>query len=85
MNEYDTYMMTINNIFKDIEELKNGYRTPDNMSYINNIFEYKDALVKGLSNFSKEKKVDISQELLSVLSTPKESISTSQKIEELGL
>lgn len=85
MNEKDLYNKTIETIFKDIEELKGKLTSQDNLSYISNIEDFKSHMSKYAESFDPNKKNEVPKELLEILSEPTSNISTTQKIEELGL
>ncbi len=85
MNEKDLYNKTIETIFKDIEELKEKLTFQDNLSYISNIEDFKSHMSKYAESFDPNKKNEVPKELLEILNEPTSNISTTQKIEELGL
>lgn len=85
MNEKDLYNKTIETIFKDIEELKGKLTSQDNLSYVSNIEDFKSHMSKYAESFDPNKKNEVPKELLEILSEPTSNISTTQKIEELGL
>ena len=85
MNEKDLYNKTIETIFKDIEELKEKLTSQDNLSYVSNIEDFKSHMSKYAESFDPNKKNEVPKELLEILSEPTSNISTTQKIEELGL
>lgn len=55
MSEYNQYVTAINKIFDYLAKMKAGWNSQDNLSYIENIEEYKSIVANNVSLF-KEKK-----------------------------
>lgn len=55
MSEYNQYVTAINKIFDHLAKMKAGWNSQDNISYIENIEEYKSIVANSVSLF-KEKK-----------------------------
>ncbi len=53
MSEYNQYITAVNKIFDYLSKMKVGWNSPDNLSYIESIEEYKESVVKNLSLFEK--------------------------------
>lgn len=55
MIEYDTYVKEVNNIFSILEKLKNNWPNNDNLNHIEEINQYKRAVIMGANFLNKQK------------------------------
>lgn len=55
MNEYEKYVTEVNSIFAILEKLKNNWNNNDNLAHIEQINEYRKAVIQG-ANFLEKKK-----------------------------
>ena len=55
MKEYDTYVREVNNIFSILENLKNTWPNNDNLNHIDEINQYKRAVIQGANFLNKQK------------------------------
>lgn len=55
MKEYDTYVREVNNIFSILENLKNTWPNNDNLNHIEEINQYKRAVIQGANFLNKQK------------------------------
>lgn len=54
MSEYDMYVKEVNNIFSNLEKLKNSWANNDNLSHIEEINQYKRAVIQGANFIAKQ-------------------------------
>lgn len=57
MKEYDIYVKEVNNIFSILENLKNKWPNNDNLNHIDEINQYKRAVIQGANFLNKQKTV----------------------------
>lgn len=57
MTEYKQYVEAVNKIFEYITIMKQDWPNPDNISYIENIEQYKQVVIDSASLFSDKKVV----------------------------
>lgn len=55
MKEYDLYVKEVNNIFSILEKLKNSWPNNDNLTHIEEINQYKKAVINGANYLEKQK------------------------------
>lgn len=55
MNEYDTYVKEVNNVFSILENLKNTWPNNDNLNHIDEINQYKRVVIQGANFLNKQK------------------------------
>lgn len=65
MSEYNLYVKTINIIFENLEKMKNGWKSIDNLNYIESIEEYKKVISKNSDLFKNQNlnKIEVLEEL----------------------
>ncbi len=51
MNEYNSYVNSINKIFECLNKMKNNWTDQDNLSYIESIEEYKKVVIDSAEVF----------------------------------
>ena len=51
MKEYNQYVTAVNKIFDYLSKMKAGWQSIDNINYIENIEEYKQAIIKNADIF----------------------------------
>lgn len=51
MKEYNQYVTAVNKIFDYLAKMKAGWQSIDNINYIENIEEYKQAIIKNADIF----------------------------------
>ena len=56
MNEYESYVTEINKIFSLLEKLKNSWTNNDNLNHIEDINEYKRAVIQAANFLEKKQK-----------------------------
>ncbi len=56
MGDYEKYVTEVNNVFAIIEKLKSNWSNTDNSSYIEEINEYKNAVIKAAGFLQQQKK-----------------------------
>ena len=57
MNDYEKYVTEVNNIFSLLEKLKNSWTNNDSLNSIEEINEFKDAVIRGANYLgNKDKK-----------------------------
>ena len=66
MNDYEKYVTEVNNIFSILEKLKNGWTNSDNLNHIEQINEFRRAVISGANFLEKnqrneERKVELSK------------------------
>ncbi|MDO5002905.1 MAG: hypothetical protein Q4E39_01570 [bacterium] len=54
MNEYENYVKEVNNIFSILEKLKNSWSNNDSLTHIEEINQFKKAVIKGADFLDKE-------------------------------
>ncbi len=64
MNDYEKYVTEVNNIFSILEKLKNGWTNSDNLNHIEQINEFRRAVISGANFLEKnqrneERKVEL--------------------------
>ena len=55
MKDYDTYVKEVNSIFSILEKLKNTWPNNDNLNHIDEINQYKRAVINGANFLGKQK------------------------------
>ena len=53
MNDYEKYVTEVNNIFSVLDKTKNGWTNNDNLSFIEEINEFKKSVIEGASIIQK--------------------------------
>lgn len=56
MGEYEKYVTEVNNIFALLEKLKANWKNNDNLAHIEQINEYRKAVIQGANYLEKIKK-----------------------------
>lgn len=56
MNEYESYVTEVNKIFSLLEKLKNSWTNNDNLNHIEDINEYKKAVIQAANFLEKQQK-----------------------------
>lgn len=56
MSDYNQYITAINKIFDYLAKMKAGWNSSDNLSYIENIEEYKQLVINSVDMFKKTEK-----------------------------
>lgn len=59
MNDYEKYVTEVNNIFSLLEKLKNTWTNNDNLSYIEEINEFKNVVIRGANYLEKKDKKEV--------------------------
>ncbi len=54
MKEYEIYVKEVNNIFSILEKLKNVWPNNDNLNHIDEINQYKRAVIQGANYLNKQ-------------------------------
>ena len=57
MTDYNKYVLAVNKIFEVIGKIKPNWTDKDNLTYIANLEEYKQAVINGAKQFSNKKDV----------------------------
>ncbi len=55
MTDYNKYVLAVNKIFEVIGKIKANWTDKDNLTYIANLEEYKQAVINGAKQFSNKK------------------------------
>lgn len=59
MNDYEKYVTEVNNIFSLLEKLKNSWTNNDNLSFIEEINEFKNVVIRGANYLEKKDKKEV--------------------------
>ena len=66
MKDYEKYVTEVNNIFSVLDKTKNNWTNNDNLSFIEEINEFKKSVIEGASIIQKSAKLqkDVNKEMV---------------------